>query len=320
MNLDKLEAMQLFLRLADMGSFSQAANASGISRATASKQLSQIEESLGTQLMLRTTRDLTLTTEGRTYYSQVRQIFEGIETTEARIEKGQTSPSGVLRVTMAPTFGRMHVVPQLRGFLEQYPDVLVDIEMSERTVNLEAEGIDLAIRIGALADSSLVAKQIGSVKDVTVGTPAFFARHGIPAHPKDSQRMPCVVCLSQGAPIPWRYHEGGARTAVEPHGRVRSNDAEYVRASVLKGLGMGHGPAWLFAEDIRAGSLVEVLGRYSAPAQAVSIVTPAGRRNPRKAQVFTEYLAQRFWNRFDTEEIPSSREARFARQTVASRR
>jgi LysR family transcriptional regulator for bpeEF and oprC len=292
--LDKLEAMQLFIRLADLRSLSQAASASGVSRATASKQLSAMEATLGVELISRAGRDLTLTASGRIYYTQVRQIFDGLERAEARIEKGQTSPSGILRVTMAPSLGRMYVLPHVRGFLERYPAVLVDIEMSERMVNLVAEGVDLAIRTGALADSSMVARRIGTVRDVTVGTPAYFAKHGSPRHPKDTEKMPCVACISEGAALPWRYRDGESALTVEPRGRVRSNDAEYVRACVLMGLGMGHGPEWLFADDIRSGALVEVLDGHAAPPQALSIVTPAGRRNPGKAQAFIDYLAERF--------------------------
>src|SRR4051812_8216923 len=181
--MDRLEAMQLFLRVADLGSFSKAAIVSGVSQSTASKQLAQMESRLGAQLLRRTTRGLSVTEAGQQYYQSITQLLASIDEAEAKGGRGQLQPSGVLRVALSAAFGRFYVVPYLPEFFALYPNVTVDLDISERHANLVEDGIDVAIRIGSLSDSSLVARRIGSVRFATVGTPAYFEKHGVPTHP-----------------------------------------------------------------------------------------------------------------------------------------
>lgn len=292
--MDRLDAMQLFVRVADSGSFSKAAIASGVSQSTVSKQVAAIESRLGVQLLRRTTRGLSVTEAGQQYYESILQLIEAVDDAEARVGHAQLAPTGVLRVAISAAFGRFYVLPHLPEFFERYPDVTIDFDISERHANLVEDGIDVAIRIGVLSDSSLVAKRIGGVRYVTVGTPAYFERHGVPQHPRDIEKMPCVVFMFQGASRAWRFFENGAPVVVDGRPVVRTNDAEHIRGSVLAGIGLGHNPGWLYARDIAEGKLQQVLAGYSPPSFPISAVSPAGRRQTRKAQVFTEFLAEKF--------------------------
>ncbi|WP_213948227.1 LysR family transcriptional regulator [Luteibacter sp. dw_328] len=292
--MDRLDAMQLFVRVADSGSFSKAAISSGVSQSTVSKQIAAIESRLGVQLLRRTTRGLSVTEAGQQYYESILQLIEAVDAAEARVGHAQVAPTGVLRVAISAAFGRFFVLPYLPEFFALYPEMTIDFDISERHANLVEDGIDVAIRIGALSDSSLVARRIGGVRFATVGTPAYFERYGVPQHPRDIETMPCVVFMFQGASRAWRFAENGGPLVVDGKPVIRTNDAEHIRGSVLAGLGMGHNPGWLYARDIAEGRLQQVLAGYSPPAFPISAVSPAGRRQTRKAQVFTEFLAARF--------------------------
>jgi LysR family transcriptional regulator, regulator for bpeEF and oprC len=292
--MDRLDAMQLFVRVADSGSFSKAAISSGVSQSTVSKQIAAIESRLGVQLLRRTTRGLSVTEAGQQYYESILQLIEAVDAAEARVGHAQVAPTGVLRVAISAAFGRFFVLPYLSEFFALYPEMTIDFDISERHANLVEDGIDVAIRIGALSDSSLVARRIGGVRFATVGTPAYFERYGVPQHPRDIETMPCVVFMFQGASRAWRFAENGGPLVVDGKPVIRTNDAEHIRGSVLAGLGMGHNPGWLYARDIAEGRLQQVLAGYSPLAFPISAVSPAGRRQTRKAQVFTEFLAARF--------------------------
>jgi LysR family transcriptional regulator for bpeEF and oprC len=292
--MDKLATMQLFVRVADLGSFSRAAGVSGVSQSTVSKQLAQLESRLNVQLLRRTTRGLSLTEAGQDFYDSAMHLIEGIEEAETRVVRGQVDPSGLLRVALSPAFGRFYVMPHLAEFFRLYPDVSIDFDISHRHANLVGDGIDLAIRVGPLSDSSLVARRIGSARYATVATPSFLEQHGTPGHPRAIEGMPAAVFVFQGALRSWRFVENGSAFTVEPIPQVRSNDAEYLRAAVLSGLGIGQNPSWLYAADLASGRLREVLGGYAPPSFPISAVSPSGRRLPRKAQVFTDFLAEKF--------------------------
>lgn len=292
--MDKFTAMQLLVRVADTGSFSQAARGGGVAQSTVSKQIAALEARLGAQLLRRTTRGLSLTEAGRDYYDQVMRLLNGIEDVESKIARGQVAPSGVLRVALSPAFGRFYVVPHMPEFMHLYPDVSVDFDVTNRHSNLIEDELDLAIRTGPLADSALIARRIGGVRYVTVGTPEYFERHGVPETPHEVERMPCVVFMFQGTPYSWRFEDGSGLFALNAKAAFRSNDADYLRAAVLSHLGMGHSPRWLYERDLASGRLVEVLDDYVPPPCPISALSPAGRRQTRKAQVFTEFLSNKF--------------------------
>lgn len=292
--MDQISGMQLFLRVADTGSFSRAAGAAGVSQSTVSKAIAGIEKRLGAQLLRRTTRGMSLTDAGRDYYEGVVGILSGIESIEARIGNGQVTPSGLLRVSLSSALGRQYVIPALGDFYARYPEVTFAFDVSERHGSLAEGGIDLAIRFGPLPDSSLVARRLGAVRLATVATPAFLQVHRRPHVPGDVEGMPGVVFAGPGRPESWSYGAGEGACIVEPMAVLRTNDPEHLRSAVLRGLGIAQCPGFLVADKLASGALVEVLGAFKPPPIPLSAVSPAGRRPPRRAQVFIDFLAARF--------------------------
>jgi LysR family transcriptional regulator for bpeEF and oprC len=291
--MDKLDVMRLFVRVVETASFSKAAKAEGIGQPTVSKQVSALEARLGAQLLRRTSRGLSLTSAGEDFYEAAVRLLNDLDAAESRIGRGQVSPSGRIRVATSPAFGRMYIIPKLREFFDLYPDISVDLEISDRHVNLIEESIDVAIRIGNLADSALVARRIGSIEMATVASAAYVARRGIPMVPEDIERHDCVNFMFHGAPRPWEFKTPSGPVTYIPQGRVRSNDAEHIRAAVLSGLGIGHNASWLFASEIASGEVVHLLQDFVPPAYPIHAVSP-GRRMSSKVKVLVEFLADVF--------------------------
>jgi len=289
--MDRLDVMRLFLRVADSGSFSKAARAAGIVQPTVSKQIAALEARLGAQLLRRTSRGLSLTGAGQDFYDSSVRLLGDLDAAESRIGRGQVAPSGLVRVALSAGLGRMYVVPRLPDFFAQFPDVAIDLDISERHVNLIEEGIDVAIRIGHLADSTLVARRIGSMTMSTVASPAYLERFGTPATPDDLARHAAVPFMYQGAPRPWEFNGPDGVMTLVPKGPVQTNDAEHIRATVLAGLGIAHSAGWLFAADIASGAVTHILTEYTPAPYPINAVCPGGRRVPGKAKVFIEFLA-----------------------------
>ena len=236
--MDRLEGIKIFVRVVDSGSFSAVARELGTGQPAISKQVAALEEYLGAQLLMRTSRSLSLTEAGRDFYESAVRLISDLEAAESRVGSGQASPSGVVRVSAAPAFSRLYVVPQLPAFRVRYPKVVIESLVSERTSNLVEEGIDLAIRNGALADSSLIARKIGEFALVAVASADYLERRGVPKRPSDLDRHDGVIFVSRDGPRPWTF---ASRTGVVSHqaaASFRSNDGEQLRAAVLAGLGI----------------------------------------------------------------------------------
>jgi LysR family transcriptional regulator for bpeEF and oprC len=292
--MDRLDAIQIFVRVVETRSFSKAAHAMGVAQPTASKQVAALEAHLGAQLLRRSSRGFTLTEAGQDFYESAVRFLSDLEAAESRIGRGQVSPSGHVRVSLSAGFGRMFIVPKLPDFHARHPDITVDIDVSERHVNLLEEGIDVAIRIGNLRDSSLVARRIGSCEAITVATPDYLARRGEPLVPTDLARHDCVVFMFHGAQRPWHFKGPSGPFTVEPRAILRSNDAEHIRAGVLAGLGIGHNVSWLFAPEIASGAVRRVLRDYAPDIFPISAVYAGGKRISSKVRVFTDFVAEIF--------------------------
>ncbi|MDB6144392.1 MAG: hypothetical protein JWP80_3436 [Pseudomonas sp.] len=292
--MDRLDVLQLFVRVADTGSFSKTALAAGVSQPTVSKQIAALEERLGAQLLRRTSRGLSLTSAGQDYYESAVRLLDDVAVAESRIGHGQIAPSGLVRVAMSPGIGRFYVIPRLPEFFARYPDVSIDLDISERHVNLIEDGIDVALRIGNLSDSSLMARRIGGVEYGTVASPAYLEAHGTPTVPSDLEQHQAVAYIFRGAPKVWEFKGPEGSQTVVPKARVRSNDAEHLRASVLAGLGIAHNLTWLFAQDIARGTVIRVLQDYVPPPFPISLVWPGGRRVTGRVKVFIDFLAEIF--------------------------
>ncbi len=294
LRMDQIAAMRIFVRVVESGSFSAVARATGIGQPAVSKQITALETHLGAQLLRRTSRSLSLTEAGQEFYELAVRLIDELEAAESRVGRGQSAPSGLVRVTVAPVFGRLHIVPRLAEFLARYRDISVETIATDRTVNLVEDGIDLAIHNGALVDSTAVVRRIATTPVITVASPAYLATYGEPTAPAELAGHRCVIFAPQGATRAWGFKGKFGEIEYRPHGQFRTNDADQIRAAVLSDLGLAHVPGWLFAHEIASGEVRRVLCAYEPSPLPISAVHPAGRRLPTKVRVFIDFLAGLF--------------------------
>jgi DNA-binding transcriptional LysR family regulator len=292
--MDRLDAIRLFVRVVESGNFSAAARAEGVGQPAVSKQIAALESSLGAQLMRRTSRNLTLTEAGQTFYESAIRLIDDFDALATAVGRGQSQPSGLLRITVAPVFGRLYVVPRLPEFHRRYPGIAIEVSTSDRRVNLVEEGIDLALRHGEIVDATLVARKLVTVPFVTVATPAYLKKAGTPKTPADLQRHDCASCSIRQEVRAWEYRDVHGPIVHLPQSYFRTSDAEQLRAAVLAGFGIAHAPQWIFAPEIASGQLKVLLKNYECEPQATSAVYPSGRRLPTKVRVFIDFLLESF--------------------------
>ncbi len=290
--MDRLDAIKIFVRVVESGSFSAVGRELGMGQPAISKQVAMLEAQLGAQLLMRTSRSLSLTEPGRDFYEAAVRLVQDYEAATSRIGRGQASPSGVVRVTAAHAFSRLHIVPHLPTFFVRYPDIAVEMLVSERTSNLVEEGIDLAIRNGNLADSSLIARRIGSSPTVLVASADYLAHRGEPLRPSDCDEHEGVIFVSQDGPRPWRFNGRLGPVSYQPRGHFRTNDAEQIRGAVLAGVGIAQVPYWLFHAELASGTVRRILQDHEPDAVPISAVRPGGRRLASKVAVFVDFLAE----------------------------
>jgi len=290
--MDKLDAMRLFKRVVESGSFSAVAREMGGSQSAVSKQIAALEAHLGTQLLWRNSRSMATTKAGQLFYESAVRITEEFEDASSQLRHGQTSPSGLIRVTTAPVFGRLHIVPKLPLFLERHPEISIELSSSERHLNLIDEAVDLAIRIGPLTDSSMVARSLPASPVVTVATPAYLAAHGTPQRPDELENHRCITFMLRQEARLWEYKNGPRVIVHRPEGQFRTADGEQVRAAVLADMGLAQVPLWLFSPEIDSGRVCTVLRGYEPDSIPISAVHLAGRRVPARLHVFIEYLSE----------------------------
>ncbi len=288
--MDRLNAMRLFIRLVECGSFSAVGREEGVGQPAVSKQIAALERHLGVQLVLRTSRQVAITEAGQTYYESARQLLDDFDALESSVGERQHTPRGLIRVSTAPGHGRLCITPLLPEFFRQYPLVTVELSVSERPVDLVAEGIDVAIRHGRLLDSSLTARQLSETELVLVATPDYLARKGNPEQLADLERHDSVIFAHARQRRPWQLRIGQQLTAYVPQGSLLTGDAEHLRAAVLNGLGIAQAPAWLFGDELRSGQVQVLLPELQSERLPINIVYPAGRRVPMRVRVFIEYL------------------------------
>jgi DNA-binding transcriptional LysR family regulator len=292
--MDQLAAIRTFVRVVETGNFSVVARETGVGQPAVSKQIAALEAWLGAPLLRRTSRRVTVTEAGQDFYESAVRLVGDLESAVSRIGRGQTSPSGLVRVSVAPVFGSAHVLPKLTEFYARYPEVVVELLVNDRTLDLVQEGIDVALHNGPLHDRAVVARRIASTPVVTVASPAYLEKHGEPKGPSDLERLDCITVVSGGAARPWRFRGKLGEIVHQPAGRFRTNDAEQIRAAVLAGLGIAHTPGWLFTREMEAGSVRRLLRRYEREPLAIHAVYPAGRRLATKVRVLIDFLAEGF--------------------------
>jgi len=290
---DKFDAMQMFVRVVEKGSFSAVAKERGIGQPAVSKQISALEDELGTELIQRTSRSIALTEPGRDFYESALHILDDFDNATSRIGRGQTAPKGLIRVTVPPTFARLHMVSKLPAFFAAYPDMAVEMAASQSPATIIEDGFDLAIHSGDLPDSSLVARRFAQTIIILVATPQYLTRHGAPESPDDLKRFRTVAFVERGSVQRWNFGSGQNAKRVIPAGVFRTSDIEQMRMGVLEHLGIAQAPAWLFAAELREGTVVRLLTAFER-AVPILAVRPASRRLSTKVRVFIEHLEKTF--------------------------
>jgi DNA-binding transcriptional LysR family regulator len=259
-----------------------------------SKQITALEAHLGAQLLRRTSRNLSLTEAGQEFYESAVRLLNDLEAAESRVGRGQTAPSGLIRVTVAPVFGRLYIVPRLSEFFARYPEIAVEAIVTDRVVNVVEEGVDLSIHNGELSDSTLVIRKIAATPIITVASHHYLREYGEPTVLSELDGHRCVIYAPQGAPKAWGFKGKFGNVEYRPKGSFRTNDADQIRAAVLCHLGLAHTPGWLFAREIASDDVRLVLRNYEPGPLSISAVHPAGRRLTTKVRVLIEFLAEIF--------------------------
>lgn len=289
--MDRLDAIRIFVRVVERGSFSAAARDAGIGQSAVSKQVKALEVQFGAQLLLRSSRNLRVTEAGDRFYQSALHMLETYAEMEARIGEGQAAPSGLLRIAVAPVFGRLYIIPQLPAFFSQFPGVRVELISSERHINMIEDGVDLAIRHGELSDSTMTARRLAVSPFITVAAPAYLNRHGTPLDARELADHDCIAFRGHDVIRPWSIRSAdGSRFVHHPVGSFRTNDGEQVRAALFAGLGIAHLPAWLVMPELASGQLRIVLPDHQPAVEPISAVFTAGRRPMTRMRIFMDFL------------------------------
>lgn len=298
--MDRLLSMECFVRTVETGSFSSAARDLGQSQPNVSRYVAALESHLQHRLLQRSTRKLHLTPEGERYYAEARRILDAVNEAESAL-KSDVNPSGLLRVACPTAFAHEFLMPQVPEFLRAYPDLQLDLQISDRFVNLVDDGVELALRIGHLSDSALRARRVGLFTRICVAETGYLNARGTPQTPQDLKHHDCIVysLLSTGAT--WRF----ADVEVAVSGRLRVSAPQAAREAALAGLGVALGPHWLFEDGLKTGRLKRILTGYEAAPVPIHILYVANRLLPRRAAVFMDFMAAAF-SKVETLNVPLS--------------
>ena len=291
MDVDRLAAMEAFVRVIEAGSFSGAARQLHVGQPAVSKTIAQLEDRLGVRLLLRSTHGLMPTEAGRNFYDRAKRSIEEAEEAELAARGAAATLSGHLRICAPVTFARLQVVPRLPVFLAQHPSLGIDFVLDDRDIDLIEVGIDVALRLGQLGASALTARKIGQCQSRVIGTPFYFEAKGVPQTPSDLIAHQAVIYEQRAGGPTWTFRKGTVETSVTVGGRLRVNAAEGVREGVLAGLGLSIGGSeWLFAPELKSGAVISVLEDWSLPAVDLWALFPTGRQASAKARAFAAFM------------------------------
>ena len=289
-----LAGINIFTEVAKQGGFTAAAEVLGLSKSTVSKQIAALEDRLGAKLLNRTTRRLSLTEVGQAYYERCRRIVEEAEEAELAVTQLQAEPRGTLRVNAPVSFGTMHLARLLPDFMARYPDLSIDMDLNDRRVDLIEEGLDMAIRVGELGDSTLVARRLAPCRFTTVASPEYWAKHGRPQHPRDLVDHDCLVYKLRDRPGEMTFEGPDGPIDVATRGSLQSNNGEFLLAAVMAGRGVSICPTFFCGVQVSDGRLERVLEDYMRYEVAVYAVWPQSRHLSAKVRAFVDFLAERF--------------------------
>lgn len=293
--MDRFETLQTFVAVVEAGSFSVAAGRLGRAKSAVSRHVAELEAHLGAQLLNRTTRRLSLTEAGREFFERAQRILADLEEAELSVAAEQTALRGRLRLAAPLSFGVLHLAPALNAFLADHPELVLDLDLDDRRVNLVEEGFDLALRIGELADSTLVARPLAPIRMQLCASPAYLRRHGTPQTPQDLAFHAGLVYGNIPEAQQWRFIDDSDRThSVKVPARLRANNGDVLLQAALDGLGICVSPTFLAGRALAAGELVPLLPGYGAPGTTAYAVYPSRRHQSQRVRMLIDYLAQRF--------------------------
>lgn len=290
--MDKIHAMQLFVRVAEMENFSRAADSLGLPKGSVSRQIQALETHLGTRLLHRTTRRVQLTQDGMVYYERARDLLANMEELDGLFQHEPTSISGRLRVDMPERVAKKVVIPQLPAFLQQYPGIELELSCTDRMVDVIGEGFDCVMRVGTLRDSGLVARPLGEMTMINCASPAYLARFGNPESPEDlgSHAVIHYATNSGTHPQGFEFYSNNETRWIKTGGVLTVNSTEIYHAACIAGLGIIQVPLAGMRDSLRCGELVEILPHYRARSMPVSLIYPHRRNLSRRVRLFMEWL------------------------------
>lgn len=289
-----LARIRAFVQVFDAGGFSAAARQHGRSKALLSKYVTDLEDYLGVRLMNRTTRKLSLTEAGEAYYREASQLLQQLDDLDASISEQTTEPRGLLRVSAPRNFGESTLAPAIFAFLVDHPAVTLDLRLEDRYVDLVDEGIDVALRISTMTDSSLIARKIADMKVMVVAAPDFIKKVGVPKTPDELRALPCIVDINLQGQANWRFVEDGRTVSVHVTGPVRCNSPLVAREAAVAGLGFAMLPSYLAEPVIEEGKLVAVLADLVPTGQTLQAVYPHRRHLAGKVRALIDHLVKWF--------------------------
>lgn len=282
--------LEVFVRVIAAGSMSTAARDLGLSPAVVSKRIKRLEDKLGTRLLQRTTRQISLTEAGQGFHERVLTVLGGLEEAEAFASGRSSEVNGTLKISASTSFGRMHVAPHLKPFMQAHPDLAIHLVLSDEFTDIVGGGFDIAIRIAELNDSSLVARRLAPVRRVLCASPAYLAVHGMPETLDDLKKHQCLPAHNHDS---WRLEGPNGPVALRPEGMLITNSSEVLREAVIAGLGIALRSTWDVGAELKSGKLVQVLPQYESSRNvALSAVYPSRQFLPAKVRLFIDYLAE----------------------------
>jgi DNA-binding transcriptional LysR family regulator len=290
--MDRLQAMRVFLRVAELGSFTRAARALGLSRARVSEAVSELEQALGVRLLHRTTRLVSVSDDGRIYHERVRQILADVDDAEAQIAGSRARVRGLLRVAMPMALARSYVVPALPAFLARHPELSLEMRLENRALQLLEDGVDCALSYGLPADAGLVAQSILATHLATCAAPAYLERRGVPREPSELEQHDAVsfLALDSARPAPWVFSEGGLAASWQPRGQVAFNSMEACVEAAVAGLGITQVLSSLAQPALSSRRLRRVLAKHAAPGPSIYLVYPPHREASPRLRALLDFL------------------------------
>lgn len=295
--MDQIQAMRVFVRVVEAGNFTRAADSLDLPKGTVTKQIQALEARVQVKLLNRTTRRVTVTPDGAAYYERAARLLNDFDDLEASMVNTQTAPTGRLRLDVGSSMARLVIIPALTEFCERYPDIQIDLGVGDRLVDLISDNVDCVIRGGELSDQSLVARRVGSMNWITVASPAYLARHGVPRHPSELETDHQIVAFFSGHTrrmYPLEFHRGDESIEVAGNYRIAANDSNAYTAAVLAGFGVAQMVTAFARPLIASGELVEILPEWTQPPLPIHVVYPPNRHLSAKVRAFVDWTADLF--------------------------